>query len=105
MEHIKNIIPKELVNGITGYYVHGNSMTFGYIEIKKRTMMAEHSHPHEQITYIIEGQLDLIIGGKPCSLTPGMYHVIPSNTPHSANAVTDCKLIDVFNPVREEYKI
>jgi quercetin dioxygenase-like cupin family protein len=33
-----------------------------------------------------------------------MYHVIPSNTPHSAIAKADCKAIDVFSPVREDYK-
>ena len=104
MEPIKNIIPKEIVPGITGYYAHGSSMTFGYIEIKKGTKMSEHHHVHEQITYIIEGQLDMVIGGEPCSLTAGMYHVIPSNTPHGAFAVTDCKLVDAFSPVREDYK-
>jgi hypothetical protein len=34
-----------------------------------------------------------------------MYHVIPTNMPHSAIAKTDCKVIDAFGPVREEYKI
>jgi quercetin dioxygenase-like cupin family protein len=104
MEHIKDIIPKELVAGIKGYYAHGNELTFGYVEIKAGSNLPAHHHVHEQITYIIEGQLDMMIGGEPYSLTPGMYHVIPSNTPHSAIAVTDCKAIDVFNPVREDYK-
>ena len=57
-----------------------------------------------QITFILEGQLDMVIGDIPYSLKSGMYHVIPSNVIHSAVAVTDCKLIDVFNPVREEYR-
>ena len=104
MKHIKDIIPKELVAGIKGYYAHGNQLTFGYVEIKAGSNLPAHHHVHEQITYIIEGQLDMMIGGEPYSLTPGMYHVIPSNTPHSAIAVTDCKAIDVFNPVREDYK-
>jgi len=46
----------------------------------------------------------MVIGGQPCLLTAGMYHVIPSNTAHSAIAKTDCKVIDAFSPVREEYK-
>jgi quercetin dioxygenase-like cupin family protein len=104
MQSIKDINPKELVPGITGYYAHGKSLTFGYVEIKAGADLPEHHHPHEQITFIIEGQLDMTIGGKFCPLTAGMYHVIPSNVPHSAIAKTDCKAIDVFNPVREEYK-
>ena len=104
MQQIKDIKAKELLPGIIGYYTHGSSMTFGYIEIKKGTKMAEHSHPHEQITYILEGQLEMLIGGESYSLTAGMVHVIPSNVLHGAFAVTDCKVIDVFNPVREDYK-
>ena len=105
MEHIKDIIPKNLVAGITGYYAHGSSMTFGYIEIAAGSDMPEHHHVHEQITYILEGQLDMKIGGKAYSLTAGMYHVIPANTPHSAFAKTNCKLIDAFSPVREDYRL
>lgn len=104
MDAIKNIKPKEVVPGITGHYAHGAGITFGYVEIKAGSVLPEHHHIHEQITYMIEGQLDMIIGGVPCSLKAGMYHIIPSNTPHSATAAVDCKLIDVFNPVREDYK-
>lgn len=104
MEHIKNIPPKEVVPGITGFYAHGSALTFGYIEIRKGSVLPEHFHIHEQITYIIKGQLDMVIGGVSCPLTEGMYHVIPSNTPHSAVAITDCIAIDAFSPVREDYK-
>ncbi len=104
MELIKNVTPKELAPGITGYYAHGDKATFGYVELKKGSVVPLHHHIHEQITYILEGQLDMIIGGKNCSMTAGMYHVIASNVPHSAVAITDVKVIDVFGPVREEYK-
>ena len=104
MEPIKNIKPKNLAPGITGHYAHGERSTFGFIELKKGSSVPMHSHVHEQITYIIEGQLDMVIGGTEYSLANGMYHVIPSNMPHSAIAVTDCKVIDVFGPVREDYK-
>ena len=104
MEPIKNIPSKEIVPGITGYYAHGDKQTFGYVEIKKGSVVPEHHHVHEQITYIIEGHLNMVIGGEPCPLTAGMYHVIPSHMPHSALAVTDCIVIDTFSPVREDYR-
>ena len=104
MDFIKNIKPKVLVPGITGYYAHGDSMSFGYVELKAGSNIPMHKHVHEQITYIIEGELDMVIGGQNFLLSAGMYHVIPSNMPHSAIAKTDCKVIDAFNPVREEYK-
>ena len=104
MQKIKDITPKELMPGITGYYAHGENMTFGFVELKAGSIVPLHQHIHEQTTYILDGQLDMVIGGNPCSLTAGMYHVISSNTPHSAIAKTDCKVIDVFSPVREDYK-
>lgn len=104
MKQIKTIPSKEIVPGITGYYAHGDKHTFGYVEIKKGSVVPEHHHIHEQITYILEGQLNMVIGGESCSLTAGMYHIIPSNVTHGALAISDCKLIDTFSPVREDYK-
>lgn len=104
MQKIKDILPKEIVFGITGYYAHGDNLSFGYIVIKSGAAVPEHHHVHEQITYIVEGELDMIIGGGLCPLKAGMYQVIPAHTPHSATAKIDCIAIDVFSPVREDYK-
>lgn len=103
MQLIKDIPAKQLMAGITGHYAHGSNMSFGFIEIVKGTKMPAHQHIHEQITYVIEGELDMTIDGTLYPLTAGMYYVIPSNTLHAAFAKTDCKLIDVFAPVRKEY--
>lgn len=104
MQQIKDIYPKQLMEGITGHYAHGESMSFGLVEIAAGTIMITHQHNHEQITYLLEGELDMDIDGISYSLAPGSYHVIPSNVWHGAYAKTSCKLIDVFSPVREEYK-
>lgn len=104
MEKITDVKPKQVVPGITGHYVHGNLHTVGYLLIKKGSIVPEHQHAHEQVTFILEGQLDMIINGESHSLTAGMYHIIHSNIPHSAVAVTDVIAIDTFSPVREEYK-
>lgn len=104
MKKIKDIRPKDLAPGLTGYYAHGKTMTLGLVEIKAGSNLPQHNHPHEQITYIVEGQLDMTIDGHYCPLTAGMYYVIPSNVMHGAVAITDCKVIDVFNPVREDYR-
>jgi len=104
MQFIKEIPPKKVVPGITGYYAHGDNLTFGYVVLEAGTAVPEHHHVHEQITYIIEGELHMTIGGEFCLLKAGMYHVIPSNMPHSAIAKVDCVAIDVFSPAREDYK-
>ena len=104
MKQIRDIQPKALAPGLTGYYAHGDRMTLGLVDIEAGSNLPVHQHPHEQITYILEGRLDMTIGGELHSLTAGMYYVIPSNVPHGAVAITACKVIDVFSPVREDYK-
>lgn len=104
MPYLNDINPKELTPGITGQYVHGTNTTLGVVKLEPGASIGEHQHVHEQITYILKGQLNMIIDGQPCVLQEGMYYVIPSNTTHSAIAATYCELIDVFNPVREEYR-
>jgi quercetin dioxygenase-like cupin family protein len=104
MPLIKDEKAKELAPGLTGYYTHGERMTLGLVDIEAGSSLALHKHPHEQITYVIEGQLDMMIGGEPVILTAGMSQVIPAETLHSAVAKTKVTLIDVFNPVREDYR-
>ena len=104
MSSLKSLPVKQLSPGINGYYLHGSLSSLGLVEIKKGSDMPTHQHPHEQITYIIEGQLNMTIGGVQYNLTAGMGQVIPPNTPHSADALTDCLVIDTFSPAREEYK-
>jgi mannose-6-phosphate isomerase-like protein (cupin superfamily) len=48
--------------------------------------------------------MEMEIGGVQMLMTPGMIQVIPSKTPHSARVIKDSIVIDVFSPVREEYK-
>ena len=104
MDQITSIAPRELTKGIIGHYVHGQNSTLGLVILEKGSSVPPHHHPQEQITYILEGQLQMVIDGKDCLLEPGTYYVIPSSVVHSAVALTDCRLIDVFSPVREDYK-
>ena len=104
MQNIRDIPTKEIATGISGKYIHGASTTFGYVQIKSGSTLALHHHVHEQITFIVEGHLDMTIGGEVIVLSAGDTQVIPSSTPHSAIARTDCTVIDVFSPARDDYK-
>ena len=104
MPHINEVKKKELSAGITGQYVHGNSLTTGWVTIEKGSSLGLHHHPHEQMTIMLKGKMEMKIGNETIMLEDGMIQVIPSNVPHSAIAHEDCTLIDVFNPVREDYR-
>ncbi len=104
MQQLGDIPVKQLLPGFFGKMVHGESSSLVFWDIKKGSVLPEHAHVHEQITYIAEGELDMVIGGKKYLLTAGSVHVIPSLVPHSALAITDCRVIDSFAPAREDYR-
>jgi hypothetical protein len=104
MPHLNEIKKKVLTEGIVGQYVHGENMTAGWVTIQKGSTLGLHQHPHEQITVMLSGKMEMQIGDESVLLETGMIQVIPSNVPHGAFAHEDCQLIDVFTPIREDYR-
>jgi quercetin dioxygenase-like cupin family protein len=79
-------------------------MTFSFVDVIAGKTLPEHSHVNEQVSIMLEGEFELMLDGKPVRFGPGEVVIIPSNTKHSGLAITDCKLLDVFYPVREDYR-
>ena len=96
--------PVNIWPGIKGPIFHSEQLTFGHFTIEKNAILPEHSHHHEQWTNLIEGELEFDIDGEKQILTSGQTAYIPSGIPHSAKAITECKVIDCFMPVREDFK-
>jgi len=94
----------EPVPGCRVRFVHSAHMTLAYWNIEAGAGVPEHSHPHEQIVNVLEGEFDLVMDGKPYALSSGRVLVIPSGVPHSGRAATDCRILDAFYPVREDYR-
>jgi quercetin dioxygenase-like cupin family protein len=101
---LTNLEMKEPVPGYKGVFVHSDNMTVAYWDVEKGAQMPEHSHPHEQVANVVDGKFELTLAGEPCVLDRGSAAIIPPNTPHSGKAITQCRLIDVFHPVREDYR-
>jgi quercetin dioxygenase-like cupin family protein len=60
-----------------------------------------HSHPNEQITWLVEGRIDYQVGDEPVrSCGPGAIIVIPAGVPHHAWYREDCRIVEFFNPPR-----
>lgn len=104
IKDLKDIDEKEIVPGYHGKFIHSENMTIAYWDITAGYPLPEHTHPHEQIVNVIEGTLELTVKSETRTLTPGSVVVIPSHVPHSGKAVTNCKVIDVFYPVRKDYQ-
>ncbi|MGG9961802.1 cupin domain-containing protein [Ferruginibacter sp. SUN106] len=101
---IDTITTKEIVPGFTGKYYHADNLSIGWLDAKAGHTVPLHSHVHEQVSYVEEGKMLFIIEGEEFILEAGMAITVAPNLKHGATAITDCKLIDVFNPVREDYK-
>ena len=101
---LSSITPKEIAKGYTARFIHTEHMTFSYLDVKAGSTIAEHSHPNEQVCHIFEGTFQLTVNGEEIIFKPGTVITIPPNVKHAGLAITDCKLMDVFYPVRDDYK-
>jgi quercetin dioxygenase-like cupin family protein len=101
---LDTIQEKEIVPGYHAKMVHSDNMTLAYWRIEAGSALPQHSHVHEQVTNLLEGEFELVVAGETMALTPGKVVVIGSNVPHSGKAITDCRILDVFQPVREDYR-
>jgi quercetin dioxygenase-like cupin family protein len=95
----------QLAEGAMARIVTAQNMTVAHVQLTAGAEVPEHAHVHEQVVNVIEGQLELVVDGTVFDLVPGKVMVLPSNTPHSGRAVTDCRVIDVFHPVREDFRV
>lgn len=102
--NVADISAREIAPGFFGKFIHSDKMTLAYWEAKKDAKIPMHTHVNEMMVNVIEGELELTIGDETRVLTYGTVAVIPGMVPHKATALTDCKIIDVFYPVREDYK-
>ena len=101
---IATLTEKEVVKGYKGKTVHTGTLTFMYWTVEKGAVMPLHSHVHEQVANVLQGEFELTIDGETQLLVPGMIALIPPNAVHGGRAITACHLLDVFNPEREDYK-
>jgi quercetin dioxygenase-like cupin family protein len=84
-------------------FIVGNDLMIARVLLKKGSVVPEHSHVNEQITYILEGALQFRIEGKVIVVRAGEVLCIPPHVPHEAMALEDTVDLDVFNPPRVDW--
>jgi quercetin dioxygenase-like cupin family protein len=62
-----------------------------------------HSHPHEQIVYVVSGHLRVTCDGKTFDVRDGDTFLVRGGIEHGASALEDSVVVDVFTPCREDY--
>jgi len=64
---------------------------------------ARHSHPHEQLVYIVRGHIQFLGGDNAFDARAGDSFVVPGGVEHQARALEESEVLDVFTPAREDY--
>jgi quercetin dioxygenase-like cupin family protein len=96
--------PRTVIPGFVGRFLHSQAMTFALWEIAAGAVLPEHSHHHEQVVHLYEGEFELTVEGVTRRMLAGTVFAIPANARHHGRAITDCRIMDVFCPVREDYR-
>ena len=100
-------MPKETVTSeISRRLITGDRMMLAHVYLAKGSIVPQHSHENEQLTYILEGALHFWIGAdrsEEIIVRAGEVLHIPSNVPHEARALEDTLDVDVFSPPRQDW--
>ena len=69
--------------------------------------ISDHHHPHEQMGYVVRGEIELTIDSETQRCGPGCAYHIPADSPHSFRVLSDypIELLEVFSPPKEENRL
>ena len=95
---------RQLLEGVNlTTLVHGDKTLMGQFNIAKGSAIPVHSHPHEQTGFMFSGKLRFNVEGEVFDAETGDSWCLPGDVEHSAEALEDSVIIEVFSPVREDY--
>ena len=96
---------KVLFDGITARTFWGDKILMSVVDLPPNSIVPLHSHPHEQTGLVLEGTVTFTVGEETKTLGPGDVYIIPGGIEHKALAGdVPSKVLDIFSPVREDYK-
>jgi quercetin dioxygenase-like cupin family protein len=94
-----------LAEGVTGRPLFGEGAMLNLIEFEPGATVPLHSHPHEQLGIVLRGVQVLVVDGVEHELQPMDGYALPGGVEHSARCGPEgATVLDVFRPVREEYR-
>jgi quercetin dioxygenase-like cupin family protein len=94
----------EAFPGVRARVVHGGAMTLARWDLPAGTKLPPHEHLHEQILHVVSGALQVTVAGRSRRVGPGDTVVIPPRVPHAIEALERTQALDVFHPVRSDYR-
>lgn len=80
----------------------GHSLMMMEVHFEAGAQSAEHSHPHEQMSYCMKGRFQFTVDGETYELHAGKALNIPAGAIHSVKALAPGVLLDSFTPLRTD---
>ena len=94
---------EKITEMISQKIVAGEREMLAQIYLKRGALVPMHSHESEQMTYILQGALRVVVAGEEITVREGEVLHIPSWIPHQAEALEDTFELDVFSPIRQDW--
>jgi quercetin dioxygenase-like cupin family protein len=94
---------EKITEMISQKIVAGNHQMLAQIYLKRGALVPMHAHESEQMTYILQGALRVVVDGEEMTVREGEVLHIPTGVPHQAEALEDTFELDVFSPVRLDW--
>ena len=82
---------------------HTDNLMLVRHRMEKGWVGARHSHPHEQMVYILSGSIQFTSPAGTFLVGPGDSFIVLGNVEHQAAALEDSEVLDIFTPHREDY--
>ena len=99
------LVVKRPVDGVELKALSGERMTMAIYKLSPGTQIPEHSHPHEQIGIVLEGEVEVTIQGETRIVKEGEPYLVPPDVPHYGKCGNrPARIIEVFSPPREDMK-
>ncbi|MFH1921430.1 MAG: cupin domain-containing protein [Planctomycetota bacterium] len=91
--------------GVAMHAMEAEKMTLSIVDMAPHSVIEEHSHPHEQIGYMVEGEAEFVVAGESVRVHAGQMWRLPGGVPHKViTGEKSMRAIDVFYPVREDMR-
>jgi quercetin dioxygenase-like cupin family protein len=95
----------ELAPGAIAKAVFGERGMLNVVELEPGAEVPLHSHPHEQLGLILRGTMTMVIDGVAHECGPMDAYALPGDLEHGGTAGPEgATVLDVFVPVREDYR-
>lgn len=82
---------------------HNGSLMQVQVFFEQGAIGAMHSHPHEQLTYVLEGEFEFTIGGETRIVKAGDTLYKQPNIMHGCVCKKKGALLDTFTPQRQDF--